>query len=238
MSKSDSPNATSRKIETSVTKAAEINTLIDKFQAMSLTEIRIAPPSTSSVHSILESIPTEIKLAVFEELSDFASLSALVHASPIFHQVYLNSREQILTKIIFLELRSRVKHGNLEKLIPTWTLTLKSHDTKPEVKSAIIACCAQAHISRKEDTRLSVPQCLALRNITSILRGSVPRIILSFRNGPLAKSNGPKCYVKRETKSTIQVLPTGGTRAAMSFRLVRGTWHVASAEFLDVLLDI
>ena len=45
----------------------------------------------------LEGVSTEIKLAILSHVQDVASLSALVHASPLYHAAYLKDRAGFLT---------------------------------------------------------------------------------------------------------------------------------------------
>ena len=53
--------------------------------------------------SNLESLPVELQLSILYKLSDVSSLSALVHASPLYHQAYVSVRQQVLLEVLFEE---------------------------------------------------------------------------------------------------------------------------------------
>ena len=57
--------------------------------------------------SALDSVSTELKLLVLRQISDIDILSAIVHASPGFHNVYASVREEIFTMITLRELLAR-----------------------------------------------------------------------------------------------------------------------------------
>ncbi|KAK6832728.1 hypothetical protein RU639_004016 [Aspergillus parasiticus] len=50
--------------------------------------------------SRLEALPPEMKYAILFTIPDLASLNALVHASPIFHTLYLSRRKQLLSTVL------------------------------------------------------------------------------------------------------------------------------------------
>ena len=60
-----------------------------------------------ATYCVLDSLPTEIKIVLLYQIPDVATLSALVHASPCYHSLYLALREEVLTCITFRELSAR-----------------------------------------------------------------------------------------------------------------------------------
>ncbi|KAL8793289.1 MAG: hypothetical protein Q9195_004066 [Heterodermia aff. obscurata] len=101
---------------------------------------------TSSIDTNpLEKLPTELKCALLENLTDTHSLRNLVHASPRYHTAYLSAREAILTRVTFRELWNRnidlsqttslvqvchVRPDQPVALHVKWTLRqLRRHDT-------------------------------------------------------------------------------------------------------------
>ena len=64
-------------------------------------------PSRMATSCVLDSLPTEIKILLLRQIPDVATLSAVVHASPCYHSLYLAVREEVLTAITFRELSAR-----------------------------------------------------------------------------------------------------------------------------------
>ena len=121
----------------------------------------------------LESIPTELQIFILEHLPDTGTLSALVHASPVLHDVYRAKREGILTAVTIQELRTRDHQPFLidEILKPAAICHLVTSNKEvnpnidPNLKPALKACQAQAHASANTQFILSVDHCIALRTI-------------------------------------------------------------------------
>lgn len=93
--------------------------------------------------SRLEVLPTELKLAVLNQLSDVKSLSALVHASPIFHKVYSLDRELILTKITIRELRNRPNSVDILRRTSLSSVTMTSKALDKNLELAIASARTQ-----------------------------------------------------------------------------------------------
>jgi len=114
----------------------------------------------------LESMPTELKIALFEQLPDIDTLSALIHASPIFHAVYLAHREDILTKTTLQEMSTKDQSLNINELVKSAVLChlgTKNGKLNPNVEPAIQACQAQANTTT--DIKLTVDHCIPLRTL-------------------------------------------------------------------------
>ncbi len=119
-----------------------------------------------ATNSKIESMPTELKIALLEQVSDIHSLSALIHASPIFHAVYLANREDILTKTTLQEMSTKDQSLNINELMKSAVvchLGTKNGKLNPNVEPAIIACQAQANTTT--DIKLTVDHCIALRTL-------------------------------------------------------------------------
>ena len=55
----------------------------------------------------MESLPTELMLRIFDYVQELPALSALVHASPSFHEVYAAMRTEIFTAVTLRSLEAR-----------------------------------------------------------------------------------------------------------------------------------
>ncbi len=105
-------------------------------------------------------------MALLRQMPDINTLSALIHASPIFHAVYLANREDILTKATLRELSTKNQSLNLDELLQPASLchlVTKNRKLDRNLEPAIKACHAQANSAT--DIKLSVDQCIALRNL-------------------------------------------------------------------------
>lgn len=114
----------------------------------------------------LESMPTELKIAFLKQLPDINTLSALVHASPVFHAVYLAIREDILTKTTLRELSTKNQFlhiGDLLKPASLCHFVTGTGELDPSLEFAIRASQAQAN--KITDIRLTVDSCIALRTL-------------------------------------------------------------------------
>lgn len=133
-------------------------------------------------HNKLESLPAELRLAVLNHLPDIRTLSALVHASPMFHASYTIDRERLLTKHTLAQMGgigsaiSCPPYTWDEHLVPCGTdiKTKPSNNflgrligkkVDPNLESAILSCFAQYRANRTAAIVLSVEQCLALRKV-------------------------------------------------------------------------
>lgn len=59
----------------------------------------------------LETLPAELKLSILRATPDIATLSAIVHASPTYHAIYLFAREECLTQATLKDLLVRYQGG-------------------------------------------------------------------------------------------------------------------------------
>lgn len=65
-------------------------------------------PLSTPATTTLEGLPTEIKLIVLHSLSDITALRAVVHASPLYHSLYLSQREEILTAVLCADINHKL----------------------------------------------------------------------------------------------------------------------------------
>lgn len=63
--------------------------------------------ATHSTSNALETLPQELKLNLLHQIPDVAALSPLIHASPIYHELYTALREEIFTSTTLKELSAR-----------------------------------------------------------------------------------------------------------------------------------
>lgn len=126
--------------------------------------------TTMMALSKLESMPTEIHLAILEQLLDISSLSALVLASPILYQAYLIDQETILTKATLRELNERVQGDIIPFVSCHWELGIQGEDSKENLQPAIMSLGKQAHTRKPHDIRLTLEHCNALLTIWAMHR--------------------------------------------------------------------
>ena len=81
-------------------------------------DIPYVPPRAS-----LEGLPVEIQSAVLLNICDIASLQSLVHASPIFHSVYIRQRQAILERVLFNSIHPDVLYDAFSAIASRTTLT-------------------------------------------------------------------------------------------------------------------
>ena len=154
------------------------------------------------IASKLESLPTELKLAIFDQLPDISTLLALVRASSAFHNVYYADRERILTRVTLRQLATRTQTIRDGKPVDIWEFWLSDERyahpyLKGELQSAITSSCAQAHAGKLHEMRLTVRQCWAL--------GSV-----AWVEGWKADENGlPQCYDENDCYPNLYVNESG-----------------------------
>ena len=63
------------------------------------------PQTSSKASNILDRFPNELKLMVLENMSDIASLRALIHVLPAYLHLYDMHEEQILTDVTLRTLK-------------------------------------------------------------------------------------------------------------------------------------
>ena len=64
-------------------------------------------PDYLSIPSIIEQLPLELRINILGQMSDLGTLSALVHASPSFHDAYVAMRKELLPLITWRTLKNR-----------------------------------------------------------------------------------------------------------------------------------
>ncbi|KAH6847594.1 hypothetical protein B0I37DRAFT_375424 [Chaetomium sp. MPI-CAGE-AT-0009] len=64
------------------------------------TNLAPTPPTSSSTHAPLESLPFEIHRLILSQSPTFTTLRALVHASPQLHSVYVQDQQPILRDFV------------------------------------------------------------------------------------------------------------------------------------------
>ena len=115
----------------------------------------------------LEYLPNEIKLMISHQLPDAASLRALVHASPQYHQVYRSTRNETFTIVTLRTLASR----NLGFETPAKHLDIMLYGNEEPSKFLLDTINqVYSHIYAKETICLNVKQCLSLLCIKHAVR--------------------------------------------------------------------
>lgn len=121
---------------------------------------------TQSTMSV-EDLPVELRVMVFHYLSDTATLSALVHASPAHHAAYVANREKIFTHFTI----KKLEIGHADILKPASFIEVNTPDNEARrlyVKSAIPAY--HQAVQEHKEPRLTVEQCLALLAVRDVVR--------------------------------------------------------------------
>ena len=117
----------------------------------------------------MDSLPVELIRMVLFNLSDLATLSAIVHASPRFHSTYLSTREELLTLVTLRELElhniiiEQPSNGDFHVLRITSKPTFSSTESELEFLSLISAtkiCFDQRAANQK--AKFSVDLCVSL----------------------------------------------------------------------------
>jgi hypothetical protein len=124
--------------------------------------------------SKLDSLPTELMMAILGQVPDVKTLSALVHASPRLHAVYSAVRESVLTKAILRELGTKDLPLDIEAFLKpagVYCLFTTKETLDPNLRPAVKSCQVQS--SKAVDIILSVNQCIALRTIVSYYGWSI-----------------------------------------------------------------
>ena len=115
----------------------------------------------SSVQSPgLENMPMEIKIIILSQIPDIGFLSAIVHASPIFHATYL-ARAEILSSIVLVTLEQR----GLEFAQIAHALEIYSHTANQDIYIPIVHDCYQQLASGVRQLTLTVDQSISLLDI-------------------------------------------------------------------------
>lgn len=96
-------------------------------------DIPYVPPRAS-----LEGLPVEIQSAVLLNICDIASLQRLVHASPIYHSVYIRQRQAILERVLFNSIHSDVLYDAFAAITSRTTLTSNLEDRVARVKAFLL----------------------------------------------------------------------------------------------------
>ena len=189
-----------------------------------------------------ERLPEELKLAIIDVLPNFSTLSALIHASPNFYRTYAGNREKVLTKFTIQQLAKQV--ASIPNRGPTtlWVLLIKGLEPDPDLRSAILSCCAQARAGTKEAITLTVSQCIALRTVIwmdgskntnlRVAIGNEEYLKILWTNEEYLKmlwnfSN----YTKVMLPSAAEYLPE-----RLPQESIRYVWHVEWHEELDAIL--
>ena len=117
--------------------------------------------SPVSKPSYLESIPPEIKLAVLRAILDIKTLGSLIKASPDYHAVYAQNREDIYTTLRQLKLRDvNIQPMHWARLFLHGPNSItKCHLLKPAIESSF------QQFQQKRPIKLSVDCCLALLTV-------------------------------------------------------------------------
>ncbi len=141
----------------------------------------------------LEALPQELELGLLHQIPDVATLSALIHASPTYHELYAALREEILTSITLKELSAR----DIELLPPSPFVEIRVYGVsrpREDLWHAIQSLYHQAgptHITADQVAthctfgqqnpsdsgrplqripKLTIEHCLALRTIEDMVR--------------------------------------------------------------------
>lgn len=67
------------------------------------TAVKQSKPTTNSI----DSLPIELEIQILDEIEDISTLSALIHASPAIHKIYVAHRSKILPQITLRTLKAR-----------------------------------------------------------------------------------------------------------------------------------
>ena len=168
----------------------------------------------------LEHLPTEIKIDILYLLSDIATLSAIVHASPTFHNAYTIDREKILTRTTFRQLRARAEIVTTLKPKALWILKVHGKQMDFNLRSTIEFCCTKARAGKLDKIKLSVNQCIALGTVKEASNYDVPAIDAKY---PWSKGPEILIYVSGEETRIV-----GRTDETPYFKV----WEVEWSEFL------
>lgn len=116
----------------------------------------------------LEGLPNKLKLWLMKVAPDVATLSALIHASPTYHAVYLSAREECLAKATICDLESR----GIDVLTPHTFIEVSIRGNRhfnPVLKQAIEHCYRATQNNQTTKLKLSLRECRALVTLTDLV---------------------------------------------------------------------
>lgn len=153
----------------------------------------------------LDSLPTELSMAILGYVPDVRTLSALVHASPKLHAVYSAVRESVLTRATLRELGTKDLALDIEAFLKpaeVYCLYTTQKTLDPHSRPAVKSCQVQS--SKAVNIILSVSQCIALRTLVSYYGWSV------VEDDPLGTQGCSKMYRNSAVPFLLRMAP--GTR--------------------------
>lgn len=105
------------------------------------------PPMLAIQRASLESLPVELKLSILHNISDVISLNALVHASPLYHEVYSSQRQSLLSGILIRDIGEDV-------MIDAWTPIRASSIRQKEAEEDAreVSQLLEQYKARRKDT--------------------------------------------------------------------------------------
>lgn len=116
-------------------------------------------------------MPTELIINILEQMPDVNTLSAIVHASPVYHAIYLAKREKILTEVTLRKIEELeiTSYAGWEEVDPVEVsfLTKPKYVDRKIIELAIRRCHAQYQADGRDNIRLSINECIALRSLTA-----------------------------------------------------------------------
>ena len=124
------------------------------------------PTMPAEPHSLLEVLPPELALQILLQIPTTSALSALVRASPTYHQIYLTKREEIFTAATLNELASRGVSFPAQRSdmgCMQWRRTRTGWPMLLEMEDALAGVCGQVALGHS--LRISMRRCLMLLNI-------------------------------------------------------------------------
>lgn len=113
----------------------------------------------------LECVPAELRLIVSEHLRNIKTLSALVHAPPAFHAVYLKHRERILTRPALREPKSKTQTDQSFASVDMSEFVVRSNIINPSLRPTVEPAYARASAGKIDSVKPLVDQCLALGTV-------------------------------------------------------------------------
>lgn len=162
-----------------------------------------------AVLSRIENVPTELMIKLLQQTKDVVTLSALVHASPLFHAVYIENREKILTEVTLREMKGLeiTCFANWEEVNPVEVSFRIEASCRMEprylnqklIELAIRKCYAQYQADGQDSIRLSIYECIALRSLTACY-------FWRENYSPLGDCVGSERYERRDLISSCMFL--------------------------------
>ena len=158
----------------------------------------------------METLPAELILQIIDHVQELPTLSALVHASPVFHRVYAAHRAELLTKITLRSLEAR---GVLFPEPVSWaevcftdgeSAVLPLLEEADSLRFVLKEINLQLESKRRSRMVFSVDECLILRKILHITTYSVGKNIWKDGSGL-----GRTCTVRNQY--ALQTTPSVDT---------------------------